>query len=184
MTLAEFHALDPLALWRALPPERQAGMIVPLLTSAFSEFVMDDDGTDASWHDREAAATIYHDNFNEAWKAIEATFPEILAEDLTALWTLYGDDLAAAIDDAETVEVHSQPGRHSVLKIEGAVLDHYRQVSLAGRLHDFSGWHDVASSGDLPRWVAWTDDQIDAERLRRHPEHNSPEHKEEHRHAA
>ncbi len=183
MTLAKLHALDPLALWRALPSDRQAGIIVPLLTSVFSEVVMDDDGTDASWHDREAAAAIHHDTFDTAWKAIEAAFPDILADDPTALWPLYRDDLAAAIDDAETAEVHGLPGRHSVFKVEGAALHHYRQVSIGGRLHEVGGWRDVAQPGRPPRWVAWTDEQVDAERLRRHPEMAEP-FQEENRDAA
>lgn len=164
MTFAEFHALDPAALWAALSPEVQASINVPLLTSQFAEVCAEDDGTDCSIADQEAAAGIVQDRFQEAMDAIGAAFPAILADDETALHTLYRDDLAAAIDDAETVEVHGLPGRHSVFEVAGSVLHHDRQVSIGGRLHD------VAPAGRPHRWVAWTQEQIDAERLRRHPE--------------
>ena len=171
MTLDQLRALDPAALWVSLTAAQQASIIVPLLTSAFAEVCVEDDGTDCSAADQEAAATLAQTTYQQAWDAIDRAFPDILDPDLTALHGL-GDGMQ---DDQGRVAVKGVHGRR---KLYSSRSRHEGFVRIGGVEIEIGGFKNAAEAGQPPRWEAWTLDQIEAERLRRHPEqahHHHPE---------
>jgi hypothetical protein len=161
MTLDEFNALDPLALWAAMSPEHKAAVVIPLLTSVFAEVVQDDDGTDASYADREVAAGICQSAHQEIYDALDAAFPEILADDDTAL---HGFS-ANMCDAGSKVLVRGVGGKRVVRQ----TTRYSQSVRIGGRDVELAGFKNIGTE-DAPVWQAWTVAQADAERVRRHPD--------------
>ncbi|MGI3902491.1 MAG: hypothetical protein ACRYGP_16815 [Janthinobacterium lividum] len=161
MTLADLHALDPAALWAALPYERQMAIIVPLLRSEFANVCAEDDGTDCSRGDQSVAARINQDGFQQAMEAIETAFPEILGDDFTAL------------RDGPTPEMMDGQGKAAVKGLGGRRvlygLGRGVSVRIGGRKVEIAGFKNLGTE-DAPIWEAWLQRHVDNERVRRHPD--------------
>lgn len=160
MTLNEFHAIDLLAMWAGLTVGQRERIITPLLTCAFAEVCQDDDGTDCSWADRETAACIAQDSYSAMWDAVKASF-SALAEDHTAL---HGFD-ASMLDGAGKIRVRGVRGLRK-LRTE---TRYSQAVKVDGRKVEVAGFKNIGTQ-EAVIWEAWTQAQVDEERIKRHPD--------------
>lgn len=160
MTLDELYAINPLAMWAGLTVEQRESIIVPLLTCAFAEVCQDDDGTDCSDADREAAARITQDSYQSMWDAVKASF-SALADDHTAL---HGFD-TSMLDDAGKIRVRGVKG----LRLLRRPSRYRESVKIGGRRVEVAGFKNIGTQ-ETEVWEAWTQAQVDEERVRRHPE--------------
>ena len=163
MTLAELQSLDFARLWSSLPAQVQVAIGTGCLINAIAQVVVDDDGTDASPADKDVAADMLDAAFQSIWTTIDKALPEYLAPDLTALHGL--DD--GMQDEKGRVEIKGVRGYR---KLYSSRSRHEGFVHIGGAEVEIGGFKNVAEPGQPPRWEAWTLDQIEAERLRRHPE--------------
>ena len=162
MTLSELLALDPAALWAGLTVEQQASIIVPLITSVLAEVVQDDDGTDASEADRGVAAGICQDSHQAIYDALDRAFPEILGSDPTAL---HGFDVSM-LDEAGKIRVKGV----RKMRVVRQTRRYSETVKIGGRAVEIAGFKRISAPGEPEVWQAWTQAQVDAERIRRWPD--------------
>ena len=96
------------------------------------------------------------------WDAVKASF-EILADDHTAL---HGFD-SSMLDHDGKIRVRGLRGKSQIRKGPGRYEEHVR---ISGQRVRVAGFKNVAEPGQPEIWEAWTRAQVDAERVRRHPD--------------
>jgi hypothetical protein len=162
MTLDQLRSLDVAAVWAALDPERQAVIGRAALRYAFADLVAEDDGTDTVAADRGEAGVVRDSMLTGIPEAVAPAFPDLAwFEGLVPAWALRQPAL-----DLGRVRVNGYRGRRAV-RLQGTetllIRDGRAWIELAGA-------HDIAGPDDPADWLFWTVPQVEAERLRRHPE--------------
>lgn len=165
MTLSELESLDFATLWARLPSRHQAAIGVAAITKEFASLVAQDDGTDASPAERGVADGIENKILNELPGLVGGAFPQFQWEDenaLTHAWQIMPDAMV-------------EPGKIRVKGLRGLRRAYSCRllgwsIRLGGRDVEIGGFENAETDPGLPPiWIGWTVDQIEAERLRRHP---------------
>ena len=170
MTLANFHALDFAALWASLSPDTQARIGEMALCHECAQQVAQDGGFDTSHDDRGEAECLADDVANALPEVIWAAIPGVLpdtSDDIYPCWQIC-DPRGERHKD---VELYGRLGLWT-MSYQGSET---WTVGIGPTAEEIAGAqvHPRRDTGG-PRWLFWTAADVDAERLRRHPEQAAP----------
>ena len=165
LTLAETEALDFSALFASLPRETQVRIGALAIEAEFLGCLELDAGLHADHEDQGQAEMLRGKVDDLLPRIVQEAFPELLPIDydwVHPIWVVL-----STRDPPATVAVRGMSGQRRLHRVDTDwfVLDGDRLVQLGGAAD-----LDSREEGKPARLLFWTVEDIDAERLRLHPE--------------